>query len=237
MIIRVNIVLIVLILSILFTLSCTENNSHYIEYLPSTQIPKEILKQCTGSIVDTVIWKDRNGTFVFFACEREKGRIGVNLISELFVNLFQINGSITRLWKIYDFADDGLTSVGFIKDSRKVIDIDNDGTNETIFMYAICSDGLEPIKIKLMLHNHYQKYAIRGEIPKDENYLDTYRKNIDPNFYKCDKRILTFALEYWDKHIRLYAKDFLSDTLIDSMLNLYSSSIKRKSQESPPKKK
>jgi len=226
-------------LFISFAFLSSANNLFDIEYLPFDNIPKKILNQCKGDIVDTVIWKDKNGIFAFVAFKKKQGKIGETLKSELTVFLFKIfsKDSVQQLWKIYDWANDGLTVIDYRKESRRIIDIDNDGEHESIFIYEKIPDGLEPIEVKLILHHRFQKYAIRGRFPKDEQYLDTYEKNIDYSFRRCDKRIFLFASDYWDKMVREYAKDLLGETLVDSMINIHNDSKKQYIMKPPPKQK
>jgi len=219
---------------------CIDGNSEGFEYLPVQKIPQKALADCNGDIVDSVIWRDKNGTFIFIACEKHQGKLGeASWKSELTVKLFELFGvdSIRQCWKIYDFNDNALTTVGFLKGTRKIVDIDSNSVFETVFMYDKIPDGLEPIVVKLMLHNRYQKYAIRGQVPKDEEYLENYQKNFDPSFDSCDPRLRAFASKHWDEGIYMHWKNLLGDSVVEKMILTQKNAAnkKNKKQEPPPK--
>jgi hypothetical protein len=114
-----------------------------------------------------------------------------------------MNGEYIKQWEIKEFNPSILVTVNFLG-RPEVLDIDKDGIAETIFMYEVAPDGLDPITVKLMLHYKNKKYAIRGEVPQQSS--DKSRMKIDPSFDLLPAPVKSYAIEYWNRTVKKMAE-------------------------------
>ena len=162
-------------------------------------VPQNI--QYKGKPVDVREINDSEGRHVVVLSKVEDKTMGEQgYQSEIFAYKYTyINGEYKKNWEIKEFNPSALVTVDFL-DQLQIADIDKDGIAETVFVYEIAPDGLDPITLKLMLHYKDSKYAIRGEIPQQDS--DEYRKKVDPSFDHLPASVKTYALKFWDRTVK-----------------------------------
>lgn len=166
---------------------------------PLKEVPQNI--QYKGKPVDVREINDAEGTHVVVLSKVEDKTMGERgYKSEIFAYKYTyINGEYKKNWEIKEFNPSVLVTVNFL-DPLQIADIDKDGIAETLFVYAIAPDGLDPITLKLMLHYKDNKYAIRGEIPQQDS--DEYKKKVDPSFDHLPVPVKAYALKFWDRTVK-----------------------------------
>lgn len=146
------------------------------------------------------IW-DKQGVHLFFLTKEEKGTFGeADYVSNIYVyKKTNDHGGYIDRWEVKEFNPNGLTSVDFNLDKTKIVDIDKDGIAETIFLYHISPDGLDPIILKMICHYKNKKYVISGEIPQMEG--GSYTKNMDKSFDNLPDNVRKYISDYWNEII------------------------------------
>ncbi len=77
----------------------------------------------------------------------------------------------------------------------RIIDIDKDGTAETIFAYEI-----DQVNWKVILHNNDKKYALRIMVPQLDG--DKYTCEFHPSFKNISPGFKKYVNEYWNEIVR-----------------------------------
>jgi len=176
-----------------------------------------------NNTIKCALWKDKTGLH-YLGIDHIKTVAfdGISYISRITAYSFIIeNMKVSKeIWRIKDFAPNPLSSVSYLNQSLRIVDIDNDSIAETCFLYAIFSDCCDAWVTKLILHKNGEKLAIRGQIPIHEDDLASYQKVFDPSFAKYDARFKVFASEEWDKAVRIHWKDILGDSLVDKLISM-----------------
>jgi hypothetical protein len=151
-----------------------------------------------GSLYDAREIADAEGKHIVILSSVSSGTFGrPNYKSEIYAYKYSYrNGEYIKDWAIKEKTPSFLVSVNFIG-KLEVLDIDGDNLAETVFMYDLTPDGLDPITRKLMLHHRNRKYAIRGEIPQEGDR--GYPRKADRAFDQLPGKVKTYALRYWDK--------------------------------------
>lgn len=166
-------------------------------------IPENI--QFVGQPVDIQEVTDASGKHILILSKLEEKTLGERgYKSEIYASKYTYtNGAYIKQWEVKEFNPSILVAVNFLG-KIEVVDIDKDGAAETIFMYEVVPDGLDPITVKLMLHYKNKKYAIRGEIPQQSS--DKSRMKIDPSFDLLPASVKTYAIEYWNRTVKRMAE-------------------------------
>ena len=98
------------------------------------------------------------------------------------------------------------SKVSYIEHSLKIVDLDEDGTAEVLFLYEIAPRKLAPVTLKLMLHSKGKKLSIRGTVPRREEDKQKYQMQVDPLFSKYPERFLHYATQQWLQAIDTHYK-------------------------------
>lgn len=203
-------------ISRLFALGClllaglvkASSNDGKMELLPFKIEAPGLRVQYQGKIVGGARWRDRNGENVLVltqtgavpsrskcdadeSCPRDAEVYAYHYIVEA--------EKTTLLWKLTDFERncDFDLYAGFILNSVSVTDLDSNGVAENTFLYKLsCRSDVSPARLKLIMHEGKNKYAIRGTIrlPADYGGGDM---EVDPVLKKAGNPFLKHALEQW----------------------------------------
>lgn len=162
-------------------------------------LPKELTYK--GKLIDAKEFNDAEGKHIAILSRLEDKTFGQKgYKTEIYAYKYTISdGKYEKNWEIKDFNPSFLMTADIVE-KLDVLDIDKDGLAETVFMYEISPDGLDPITLKLMLHYKNKKYAIRGEIPQQES--DIYKQKIDPAFDELPREVRAYAIKRWDAYLK-----------------------------------
>jgi hypothetical protein len=160
----------------------------------------------TGSMRSGVKWTDKNGENIIVISETDENRKGDFALKELYGYQFVKVGEVwEQVWKIQDKIKDCEFDVTleYLNKSISITDLDNDGTAESTFLYALtCRSDVSPAEMKLLMHEGDSKYAIRGvrtaKIPGEEPYGG--EMNIDKSFNNAPQEFLVHAKNEWEKY-------------------------------------
>ena len=179
-----------------------EDNNKPNKAITTTNFPAYV--KYNGTYIDGIKWIDKNGTNYLVISQVNAGEFGKSdYKSILFGCCFADDGNeIKKLWEIQDAADI-VSQMEYIKGSLKVVDIDNDGVCENIFLYQKGTDGEGAIPLKLMLHSGSNKYAIRGEFCPQKDVCGDYHKLVlGDEFSKANSSFRVFATTEWNSVCR-----------------------------------
>lgn len=117
-------------------------------------------------------------------------------------------GRLTLLWRTTDFVRecdlDMTLKVG--RRTVAITDLDADGTAETTFMYIMgCYGGLDPLTMKLLMHEGETKYAIRGSTDLSVEHRSpefASVMNVDPSLRDGPAAFREFAIRHWNRFKR-----------------------------------
>lgn len=166
-------------------------------------IPESI--QYIGQPVDIEEVTDVSGKHIVILSKVEEKTLGERgYKSEIYASKYTyVNGAYIEQWEVKEFNPSILAAVNFLG-KIEAVDIDKDGIAETIFMYEVVPDGLDPITVKLMLHYKDKKYAIRGEIPQQGS--DKSRIKIDSSFDLLPASVKSYAIQCWNRAMKKIAE-------------------------------
>ena len=109
----------------------------------------------------------------------------------------QTNGAFAKDWSITDFS---ATNVLIYYTHTKIVDIDNDGIYETLFVYQL--NAYEQAgEWKVMLHYKNQKYAVRVHIPgyaTEQLGWDKSTVVMDKTFDTIPPSVKKYVADYWN---------------------------------------
>ena len=144
---------------------------------------------------------DKKGVHLFLLTKEEKGSFGeADYVSNIYAyKKTNDHGGYIDRWEVKEFNPNALTSLDFNLDDTKIVDIDKDGIAETIFLYRLSPDGLDPIILKMICHYKDKKYIIAGKIPQMDG--STYTKVMDKSFSILPAKVKKYFSDYWDKII------------------------------------
>ncbi len=146
----------------------------------------------TGKLRDAYEFNDAAGLHIYIVTKTEEEK-PVEKISIFGTGYTQVNGVFVKDWSISDFSGlDVLLEYNY----TKVVDIDKDGTYETIFVYELDPNNGEGSTWKLLLHYKNKKYALRIHVPSDDG--DKYSVQIDKTFDTLPKSVRKYVVDYWN---------------------------------------
>ncbi len=237
---RVDIIIVTIMFIMVLGCCVIDSFSNGISILAIDSLDKEYSHLKTINTIKCALWKDKSG-FHYFAIEHIElgvlGNRGYSSKISAYSQKFAEPGKWSETWRIKDFSPNELSSIGYLDNTFKIIDIDNDSIAEICFMYTIFSDCCDAWVTKLILHRKGEKLAIRGKIPIVNEDLDSYSKEFDPAFDKVDEKIKKYASEQWDIGVRNNWKGIISDFSIDKILNLQEIAKDTIEKQEPPPKK
>lgn len=116
-------------------------------------------------------------------------------------------GGYSLLWTVTDFVRecDLDMAVAFEPRSIAITDLDRDGVGETGFMYVLgCAGGVDPLTMKLIMHEGTTKYAIRGSTDLAAEYgpWAAGRMVVDAALSGAPPAFQTFAVQQWKRFSR-----------------------------------
>lgn len=175
--------------------------------------------------VDTVLhWTDREGEKYLVISELTKGEFfseGYQAQLWASCHLVMDDDGLETLWEIKEFNQEIWEAPAYINRSVRLSDVDEDGIGETLFLYEIAPDGLDPSIVKLMFHVKGQKYAIRGQLAAEaESFADQEEKNFDPSFSELAPELKDYASQQWDDY-RNWLFRLLNDDLTEEEIDTY----------------
>lgn len=163
-----------------------------------------------GKIVDGVSWTDKNGDNILIITQTSVRNINADMREQYLYAYHYINydDGYSQLWSITDFVKSYCdVEAEYIPNSLEIIDIDNDGSAESLFIYKL--DGrcdVSPLAVKLMMHKGDTKLVIRGTIGFDEydGRKTKGHKDFDAAFKNVSSSFKNYASEKWDKFVKNY---------------------------------
>ena len=169
--------------------------------------------QHRGQIVGGARWRDLNGENLLLLTQTGKipgrDKCIVNepcpQDAEVYAYHYIVQAeNVTLLWKLTDFQRDCSFDLyaGFILESVTITDLDSDGVAESTFLYKLsCRSDVSPARLKLIMHEGKNKFAIRGtsKLPGDYGGGDM---NADPALMmNAGDPFGRFASEQWKKFV------------------------------------
>jgi len=157
-----------------------------------------------GKIVAGLSWHDKIGKhYVIISEYSQKELCETGFKSELYgIQYTQNDTGVVNDWKIKDFGSNECEQVNYIKNSLKIVDVENSGIGSSRFLYEFSHDCCDPVKVKYLLHVVNVKCAIRGQVPMESGSISQYQKNMDKLFESAPVNIKTFASEDWDDFVK-----------------------------------
>jgi hypothetical protein len=159
-------------------------------------------------------WRDRNGeNLLLLTRTPEKWAPAPNELSsdgrgrELHAYHYLRDGAGYRLlWHTVDFIRQCEVDVTlrFAPGSLRITDVDADGIAESSFIYSLgCHGGVDPMDLKLILHEGATKYAIRGFTDLRELSRDypAPKWTLDPALAR-NPALRAFAERQWRRFVR-----------------------------------
>ncbi|HAY34995.1 MAG TPA: hypothetical protein PK536_01660 [Ignavibacteria bacterium] len=176
-----------------------------------TLVPESLHNE--NKIIEAVKWKDSLGVnLIVITLSDEKTIYEDDRLKEFFVHHYLLSENNKILWKTYDFVKDCPFDITleYIDRSLSVTDLDSNGLAETSFVYRLsCKSDVSPDDMKLIMHEGFKKYAIRGVMLLKINNEGTFggEMNIDVSFNKAPKVFKEYAVEKWNE----FNKDFAGE--------------------------
>jgi hypothetical protein len=165
----------------------------YVKDITNDKIPVPY----TGKALQAYEYQDKAGLHVFILSRKREFKPGLK--TTIYGGCYtQTNGAFAKDWSIMDFSDRNLL---VYYTHTKVVDIDNDGTYETIFVYQLNPDE-QAGDWKVLLHYNNQKYAIRAHVPR-----------FGEEQFGSDKSLLTRdkPIDSLPESVKKYLKDYWND--------------------------
>jgi hypothetical protein len=185
--------------------------------VPPRAIPTEAAY--TGNLVAARSWTDALGENLLILSLTDelpsKGEYGRD-IETYGYHYVRREGRYTLLWRTTDFVRECDLDMTLKVGPRTIAitDLDADGTAETTFMYTMgCNGGVDPLTMKLLMHEGETKYAIRGTTDLSvELHSPDYASemNIDPSLRDAPAAFREFAVRHWNRFKR-YSPWFAED--------------------------
>ncbi|MBS1517358.1 MAG: hypothetical protein JSS91_04655 [Bacteroidetes bacterium] len=167
-----------------------------------------------NKIIEAVKWKDSLGVnLLFITLSEERSQFGENRIRELFAYQYILEEPRPRfLWKIYDFVKDCPFDItlAYMDKSLTVTDLNDNGIAETTFLYKLsCRSDVSPDDMKLIMHEGFKKFAIRGSMILKINDEEPTKgeMNLDVSFEDAQRVLRNYAIGQWDK----FNKEFVGE--------------------------
>lgn len=167
----------------------------------SKQLPSEI--QYKGKLVDGAHWIDNNGEHYLVISDLTKGEpFSKGYTSNIYGTCYQKKDQQwTVYWSIKEFNQGVWESTVYTDQSLSITDLDQDGLAESCFHYRVTPDGLDPERVKVLMHVKGEKYGIRGQLGAEAASLDELEiKNIDPKFKNIAPIFQEHASKTWDNY-------------------------------------
>lgn len=163
--------------------------------------------QIEGKITDGAKWDDRNGENWLVISEKQHGMVAdKDFTVNIYAQSFQVrHDSIFPNWEIKEFNKDVFSGPEYVPGSLEITDLNRDGLAESSFIYVIETDGAGPAGVKLLMHVHGKKYAIRGQLAgMDYDRGKVEEQHIDPAFKEIAPLFRNFAIQKWDAFVAKY---------------------------------
>ncbi|MBS1524656.1 MAG: hypothetical protein JST19_03340 [Bacteroidetes bacterium] len=164
-----------------------------------------------GNLDTAVKYSDAGGDYIVVTSyynttkpgdDEEEGVDGIRLEAYC----YKLNDSKWHLaWQTNDFVDNCDVDLAgeFIKTGFAITDLNHDGQGEVWLMYRLaCRGDVSPSTIKIIMHEGFKKYALRGESRVKVNATDYYGGDykLDKAFQKGPEVFRKYALQLWDKN-------------------------------------
>ena len=189
-----------------------------VKYYSGDKIPSDLSFEFTGTATKMAEWDDANGHNTLILTLEDATEEYSEEWQELtgFQNLYAYHyivkdgGTPSLLWKVQDFVEECAFDIMLyhMDDALEITDLDDDGIAESLFIYrADCVSDVSPLGMKLMMHEHDIKYALRGNsrvYPMGETELPAGGDFVpDPAFNDAPSIFLEFASEKWNDFMEL----------------------------------
>ncbi len=162
-------------------------------------IPNEL--HYDGNAKDGAHWKDNLGEHWLLISEKKAGAsFDPGHVSNLYAACWRnTENGWQQQWQIKDFNQKDWESRSYMDGTIKLSDLDKDGVAESLFIYQLGQDGLDPTDFKLMLHVNNVKYAIRGTLASEESDIgEVDAMKPDKAFDEIDPMFKKYAIEEWN---------------------------------------
>jgi len=161
---------------------------NYVKEILHDKIPV----QYTGKPIDAYEYKDKAGSHIYLVSKTEEDK-PVHKVSIFGAAYTRVNGTFVKDWEIKDFSnDDVLLHYTF----TRIIDIDKDGTDETLFVYELDPNNGLGSNWKVMVHYKNKKYVLRVHIPELDS--DEYKEVYDKSFDTIPPSIKKYVTAMWN---------------------------------------
>jgi hypothetical protein len=150
--------------------------------------------------------KDKEGEHFLFVTQTQLGEFGTkDFRSEIRAYKFsRTNPGFKKVWEIYDFNPNPLTTVEWEESGFVVGDWDGDGIVESALVYKLAPDGLEDEHIKLISYYKDKKYAIRAILPRQEGKDGKVTK--EKSISTLPKKVQREIEKIWGRLVRIPLK-------------------------------
>lgn len=167
----------------------------------SKQLPSEI--QYKGEIVDGAHWVDKNGEHYLIISEFTKGEpFSKGYASNIYATCYKKKDQQWEVyWNIKEFNQGVWESTVYTDKSLSITDLDHNGIAESCFHYRVTPDGLDPERVKVLMHVNGEKYGIRGQLGAEvESFDELEIKTIDSKFKNIAPIFQEHASQIWDNY-------------------------------------
>jgi hypothetical protein len=165
-----------------------------------------------GQIKAGCKWSDKEGVHITLLTETgefpsKNVRYDNYRDAELYAYDFIIEkDSIRKNWRIYDYVKECPVDMkaNFLKNSFKITDLNNDGIGEVWIMYkADCFGDVSPVKMKIIMYQGGQKFAMRGrsKVKVADAEFEGGEFKFDSSFLNGPIEFRDFAEELWNNNL------------------------------------
>lgn len=125
----------------------------------------------------------------------------------------------TQYQQLYEWKDSATlpqSTLTYCNGTFEVIDLDNDGASEVLYMYQIES-AKETTPVVLVVGNQQQKATISGRLPNNlEDLKKEIPKKYDAAFAKLPPKIKAYANKKWSERISTQQKKLELDAALEN---------------------
>jgi len=175
---------------LIFLIACIAQKADaqmYVKDILNDKIPVSY----KGKPIDAYEYKDGAGLHIYLVTKTKQDR-PVQKVTITGACYTQTNGTFVKDWSITDFA----FNILLYNINTKIVDIDNDGIYETVFVYQLNPDAAPGADWKMMMHYKNQKYVVRAHVAGFTMNNGSLER--DKGFDTLPAAIKNYAIDYWN---------------------------------------
>ncbi len=178
-----------------------------VQRLTAREIPAGL--RIVGRVEGARRWTDRNGQNLLILTGTQSIDSNGNPATDREIHGYHFvrqGAGYRLLWHTVDFVKecDLDLLLEYAPGSLQVTDVDRDGIAETTYVYRLgCRGGLDPLDLKLILHEGATKYAIRGfeDYREFGSEYPAPEMDVEPSL-ASQPALRAFAVAQWRRFVR-----------------------------------